>query len=70
MITIYVDDFTMAIDPDHMILGWMSARRVVQHDLPTQLGLYLGCNHHVGTATSRIRIVRTMTYGMEPYLQS
>ena len=70
LLTVYVDDISMAGIHDNMKQGRTMLYSLVELDPPTIVGVYLGYPHHVGTAMTLYHNVRTMAYGMEACIES
>ena len=71
-LSVYVDDFKLA-GPSLKAVeeGWELISQHVDMEKPTNLDLYLGCKHEQSAITlPNGKIVRTVTYNMEDYLDS
>ena len=60
----------MASEPDMMNQSLKLVDGLIDLDPPSEIGLYLGCIHQVGTVIVQNREVRSMTYDMDGLLSS
>ena len=60
MLSVFVDDFTLAGPRSALVAGWKLLRTNLDIDTPTPLGTYLGCGHKsIDVETSEV-LARTL----------
>ena len=71
-LVVYVDDFKLAGPKERLNEGWKLIRSGIETDEPHPMGMFLGCSHEVAMKASPWtgKQVQTMTYNMQPYLES
>ena len=71
-LVVYVDDFKLAGPSGNIPKGWALIRKGIQMDDPTDMGLYLGCEHHQSTETvsGLPGMFHVANWDMESYLRN
>jgi hypothetical protein len=69
LLSVYVDDFKLAVPVDNLQKGWSLISQHVELDPPQPLSLYVGCIHRQRAVTSKGKTFTIMEYDMEDVLR-